>query len=100
MRLSVILLLVVLVIATLSPLTLRFPSTQPHKMECLASLDVCHASTSSVLADADVFVLSEYACKHAPLMVSKPFRRIDAFFSQPPFSALIERPPNVLPYVL
>jgi hypothetical protein len=87
--------LVMLVASIIGPVNLQLSTSQNSQMAIIITLDVCHASDSSLSVNTDTPSLHEWA--HNPVLLeSEALPKVDkTSFAPSWFSIQIERPPRV-----
>lgn len=95
MKVSSILILAVLLLSLISPLAVHVTSALPDSGRSLVTLDVCHASDSSLSVNADSPSLHECPCKYVPLAFAGIHESDSAVFVPYLISVQHERPPRV-----
>jgi len=95
MKLKSLLVLIMLVASIVVPVKLHISTSQNSPMVIIITLDVCHASGSSLSVNTDIPSLHECSCDPV-LLESEALPKVDkTSFAPSWFSIQIERPPRV-----
>jgi len=95
MKLKSLLVLIMLVASIVLPVTLHLSTSQNSQMAIIITLDVCHASDSSLSVNTDIPSLHECPCN--PVLLERGALPEVNKTSLPTswFSVHIERPPRI-----